>query len=371
MEIGIPKEIRDLETRVGLTPAGVMALVQAGHMVYVERDAGLASGFRDDDYMAAGAQIVFSAAEAYGRADVVAKVTRPTATEHAYFRSGQTIFSFLHLAVASPDLHEALAKHKSTAVAYELVQDDSGRHPVLQPASEIAGRLTPIIAGQLLMGLPSGTGGRGTLLGGLPGVPPAAVVIIGAGVLGQNAARAFVGLGAQVTVLDNDVRQLRRVDELHQGRVTTMFSNEHNLRRAALFADVLIGAVMKPGQRAPLLVTREMVRQMRPGAVIIDLSIDQGGCVATSRPMTLRDPTYVVDGVIHHCVPTLTALVGRTTSYAISNASLPYLLAVANGGIEQALRSQPGLRRGLVMHAGKLVHAETAAALNQKMETTP
>lgn len=368
MEISVPKEVRDLETRVGLTPAGVLALVRAGHTVYVEQNAGRAAGFSDEDYAAAGAQIVFSPAEAYGRADIVAKVTRPTAEEHALFRPGQTIFSFLHLTVASPDLYEALASREITAIAYELIEDEEGERPVLQPASEIAGRLTPVIAGQLLMGLPDLQPGRGILLSGLPGVPPAAIVILGGGVLGQNAARAFAGLGAQVTVLDRDVSKLQQLDERYQGRVTTMFANEHNINRAVQFADVLVGAIMVPGRRTPTLVTREMVRGMRSGSVIIDFSIDQGGCVETSRPTTLRDQMYVVEEVIHHCVPTMTAVVGRTTSYAISNAALPYLLAVAEHGVAETLEREPGLRTGLIVYDGHLVHEETAAALDRSIE---
>lgn len=368
MEFGVPKEVRDLETRVGLTPAGVLALTEAGHTVYVERDAGAAAGFANEDYSSAGARIVFSPAEAYGRADIVAKVTRPAAQEHAHFRNGQTIFSFLHLAVASPDLYQALCKWEITAIAYELIEDEEGERPVLQSASEVAGRMTPIIAGQLLMGAGQRQPGRGILLNGLPGVPPAAVVILGGGVLGINAARAFLGSGAQVTVLDTNLRQLQQVDELFDGRVTTMFSNEHNIRRAVAFADVLVGAVAVPGRRAPVLVSREMVRAMKPGAVIIDFAIDQGGCVATSRPTTLRDPTYVAEGVIHHCVPTLTSVVGRTASYATTNAALPYLLAVAEHGTQNAVEQIPALKSGVVLQRGRLVHEETAAALDKDVE---
>jgi alanine dehydrogenase len=350
MEFGVPKEIRDLETRVGLTPAGVVALTQAGHTVYVERDAGAGAGFSDEDYARTGAQIVFSAAEAYGRADIVAKVTRPAAKEHALFRAGQTIFSFLHLSVASPDLFEALVDREITAVAYELIENEDGVRPVLQPTSYIAGRLTPIIAGQLLTSVQPPVG-RGILIGGLPGVPPAAVVIIGGGVLGASAARAFVGLGAQVTVLESDISKLEKLEEMLDGRITTMISNEYNLKRVAKFADVLIGAVMIPGRRSPILVTREMVRRMRPGSVIIDFAIDQGGCVETSRPKTLR-----------------TAVTGRTTSYAITNAALPYLMAVARHGMVGALEREPALVRGLNLYQGNLVHPEVAAALGREVE---
>lgn len=364
MEFGVPKEVHDLEMRVGLTPAGVHALVQAGHVVYVERGAGTGAGFSDEHYRLSGAQIVYSAAEAYGRADVVAKVTRPAASEHRHFRDGQTIFSFLHLSVSSPDLLEVLTVRDITAVAYETIQKEDGLLPVLVPMSEIAGRMAPTIAGQLLMNI---NGGRGTLLSGLPGVPPAAIVILGGGVLGANATRAFLGLGAQVTVLDNNVRQLQQLDREFSGRVTTMLSNDYNLNRAAEFADVLVGCVLIPGRQAPTLVSREMVRRMRPGSVIIDFSIDQGGCVETSRPTTLRDQIYVEEDVIHFCVPNTTAAVARTTSYAISNAALPYLLAIGKKGLLGAHEESPELIPGINLYQGKLAHPDVANALGRDL----
>jgi len=365
MDFGVPKEIRDLEMRVGLTPAGVLALVQAGHAVYVEQGAGVGAGFSDEHYQRAGAQIVYGPAEAYGRADVVAKVARPTAEEHQLFRHGQTIFSFLHLSVSSPDLLQALSHNEITAVAYETIQEEDGLLPVLVPMSEIAGRLAPIIAGQLIMNI---HGGRGTLLSGLPGVPAAAVVILGAGVLGINAARAFLGLGAQVIVLDRNIRKLQQLDEILGGRVTTMISNEHNLQRAVDFADVLVGCVLISGQRAPILVNREMVRRMRQRSVIIDFSIDQGGCVETSRPTTLRDPTYVEEGIIHFCVPNFTAAVARTTSYAITNAALPYLLAIGEHGLLGKHHHMLALSQGMNLYQGKLANEAVAVALGRNLE---
>lgn len=365
MNFGVPKETRDLEMRVGLTPAGVLALVQAGHTVYVEQDAGAGAGFRDENYRRAGAQVVYTPAEVYGRADVVAKVTRPTAREHALFRLEQTIFSFLHLSVSSPDLLEALADKEITAVAYETIQEENGVLPVLVPMSEIAGRLAPIIAGQLMMNT---HGGRGTLLSGLPGVPQAAVVILGAGVLGINAARAFLGLGAQVIVLDRDVRALQKLDDVFSGRVTTMISNEFNLQRAVDFADVLVGCVLIPGQRAPVLLTRDMVRRMRRRSVLMDFSIDQGGCAETSRPTTLRDQTYIDEGVIHFCVPNFTAAVARTTSYAITNAALPYLLAIGDHGLISHHRHMAALSQGMNLYKGKLSNAAVAGALGRELE---
>ncbi len=363
MEFGVPKEVRDLEMRVGLTPAGALALVQAGHTVYVERRAGAGAGFSDEHYRLAGAQIVYTAAEAYGRADVVAKVTRPAAQEHLLFRHGQTICSFLHLSVSSPDLLEALAEHEITAVAYETIQEEGGLLPVVVPMSEVAGRLAPILAGQLLMNT---QGGRGTLLSGIPGVPPAAIVILGGGVLGFNAARAFLGLGAQVTVLDRDIHKLQRLDDAFNGQVTTMISNEYNLKRATEFADVLVGCVLIPGQRAPVLVSREMVRRMRPGSVILDFSIDQGGCAETSRPTTLRDQTYVDEEVIHFCVPNFTAAVARTSSYALTNAALPYLLAFGEHGLLGALKRAPALIQGINLYQGALAHPAVAGALGRE-----
>ncbi len=370
MEFGVPREIRDLEMRVGLTPPGVLALTEAGHTVYVERDAGLGSGFTDEHYRKAGAQIVYSTAEAYGRADVVAKVARPTAAEHRFFRPGQIICSFLHLRVASPDLLSALSEREITAIAYEDLEEDDGVRPVLYPASEVAGRMAPIIAGNLLrsgQSLP-GQPGLGILLNGLPGVPPAAVVILGAGVLGRNAARAFLGLGAEVTVLGRDIHKLRQVDDQCGGHVTTMLANEFNMKRAVQFADVLVGAVLDTGRRAPILVTREMVRSMRPGSIIIDFAIDEGGCVETSRPTTLRDPVYLAEGVIHHCVPNITSAVARTTSYAITNAALPYLQAIADDGLLAAISRRSALLRGVVLHQGKLTHPDIASALGREVD---
>ncbi len=365
MEFGVPKEVRDLDLRVGLTPAGALALSEAGHTVYVQRSAGAGASFTDEHYRRAGAQIVYSAEEAYGRADVVAKVTRPTAGEHRFFRHGQTIFSFLHLSVSSPDLLEALVAQEITAIAYETILDEDGSRPVLVPMSEIAGRMAPVIAGNLLM---NSNGGRGALLSGIPGVPPAAIVILGSGVLGFNAARAFLGLGAQVTVLDIDVRQLQRVDDAFGGRVTTMIANEFNLKRAADFADVLVGCVLVPGRRAPVLVNREMVRRMRPGSAIIDFSIDQGGCVETSRPTTLRDPTFVEEEVIHFCVPNITAAVARTTSYAITNAALPYLLAIGQHGPLGEHELAYALIQGINVFQGQLAQADVARALGKPLQ---
>lgn len=365
MEFSIPKEVRDLESRVGLTPAGVSSLVRRGHTVYVEKNAGIGAGFSDETYRHSGAQVVYSAAEAYGRADVVVKVTRPTAAEHALFRPSQTIMAFLHMAVASHDFLDALRDREITAIAYEMIERTNGERPILVPMSEVAGRLAPMVAGQLLM---THSGGRGTLLSGIPGVPRGVVAIIGGGVLGANAARAFLNVGAQVVVLDNDIARLQHLDEVLNGRVTTMLSTNYNLDRVTEFADVIVGAVLSPGRRAPVLLTREMIRHMRPGAVFIDFSIDQGGCAETSRPTTLRDQTYIVDGVIHYCVPNLTAAVARTTSYGLTNSLLPYLVAMGEFGILGMLERMPDMASGLNLYQGKLCNRELAQALGKKIE---
>lgn len=365
MDFGIPKEVRDLESRVGLTPAGVSSLTRRGHTVYIEKNAGVAAGFSDDTYRHSGAQVVYSAAEVYGRADVVVKVTRPTAAEHTLFRPGQTLIAFLHMAVASPDFLAALRDSEITAIAGEMIQTPNGEHPILLPMSEVAGRIAPVIAGQLLM---TQNGGRGTLLNGIPGVPRGVVAILGGGVLGSNAARAFLNVGAQVVVLDRDVSRLQRLDESLNGRVTTMVASNYNLVRVTEFADVIVGAVLSPGRRAPLLITREMVQNMRPGAVFLDFSIDQGGCSETSRPTTLRDQTYVVDGIIHHCVPNITAAVARTTSYGLTNSLLPYLLDLGSYGMVSLLDRHSPLTTGINLYQGKLASKEIADALGRKVE---
>lgn len=365
MEFGIPKEIRDLESRVGLTPAGVSSLVRHGHTVYVEKNAGIAAGFSDETYRHSGAHVVYSAAELYGRSDVVVKVTRPTAAEHALFRPGQTIIAFLHLAVASPDFLDALREREITAIACEMIERPTGEHPILVPMSEVAGRLAPVVAGQLLM---TNSGGRGTLLSGIPGVPRGAVAIIGGGALGANAARSFLNMGAQVVVLDRDIARLQHLDEVLNGRVTTMLSTNYNLERVTEFADVIVGAVLTPGRRAPIVLTRAMIQRMRPGAVFLDFSIDQGGCSETSRPTTLRDQTYVVDGVIHHCVPNLTAAVARTTSYGLSNSLLPYLLELGEHGMMGLLERLPYVATGINLYQGKLSSREVAHALGREVE---
>lgn len=349
MNIGIPKEVRADEYRVGLTPPAVDALVRRGVKVFVEHDAGQGAGFPDRAYEVVGAQLVYSADEVYGRADLVVKVARPRQEEYVHFRPQQTIFSFLHLAVASPDLRFALAEQEVTAIAYEMIQADDGTLPVLLPTSELSGRLAPLIAGQML---DSFQGGRGILLSGLPGIAPAAVVILGAGELGRNAAHSFHGLRTEVTILDKNIEALRRIEKEFERHITTMVATPYNIAKAVSFADVLIGAVSIPGERAPIVVTRQMVRKMSPRAAIIDFAIDNGGCIETSRPTTHASPTYMEEGVLHYCVPNVPARVARTASYVLSNAILPYLLRIKEA---DDIMSVPELQRGVNVWQGQAV----------------
>jgi alanine dehydrogenase len=365
MNFGVPKEVRPYEFRVGLTPAAVDALVRSEHEVFIERSAGRDAGFHDNDYEKVGGKIVYSAAEAYGRADIVVKVTRPTEKEYMHFRPGQSIFCFIHLAVSSPDLMESFKENEITAIAYETIQKDDGILPVLMPTSELAGGLAPIIAGQLMESI---NGGKGILLNGIPGTPPAAVVIIGAGILGTFAARSFSRLGAQVTVLDKELKALQRIDNMFGGRISTMISNPFNLTKAVSFADVVVCCAAVPGQRAPILITRSMVQMMSSRSVLIDLSIDNGGCAETSHPTNLVHPTFVKEGIIHYCVPNVPTLVARTASYALSNAHLPYLLEIGRDGIDEAIKNISALRAGVNVYQGKLAHPRVAEELSRKVE---
>ncbi len=359
MNIGIPKERRDLEQRVGLTPYGVELLARAGHACYIEKEAGLGAGFTDYHYERAGGRIVYSGEEVYGRADMVLKAVRPTAEELDGLREGQILCGFLHLAAARRETVQTLLDKKITAVAYETIEEDDGTLPVLRTMSEVAGRMAPQLAATFLQ---SDHGGRGVLLSGVPGVPAARVAILGAGVLGINAARTFVGLGADVFILDHNLEKLRQIDRLFKGQVATMIAYSFNIARVARFAEVLIGAVLMPGARAPVIVTREMVRSMKRGAVVMDFSIDQGGCVETSRLTTLRDPVFIEEGVVHFCVPNVPGAVPRTATHAFNNAVWPYIRCVAEVGPEEALEELPGLAGGVATREGKIVNEPLAAA---------
>lgn len=362
MLIGVPKEIKINEKRVGLTPAGVDAMVKNGHQVRVEAGAGNGSGFTDEDYAKAGAIIVPEAHEAW-QADLVMKVKEPLAEEYRYFRENMIIFTYLHLA-AEPDLTRALLDNKVTAVAYETIQLDNGALPLLMPMSETAGRLSIQIGAHYLENV---HGGKGVLLGGLPGVPPAEVVIIGGGIVGKNAARMALGAGASVTILDINPERLRQLDDLFGGRVKTLISNSYHISEAVKKADLLVGAVLVPGARAPKLVTEEMVRSMQPGSVIVDVAIDQGGSIETiDKGTTLANPTFEKYGVIHYAVTNIPGSVARTSTIALNNVTLPYALMLANKGCEAAALENEPLRKGINTMGGYVTYK--AVAESHKLE---
>jgi alanine dehydrogenase len=359
--IGVPKEIKTGEQRVALTPAGVHALVAHGHQVLIEPGAGTGSGFRDDEYAKEGASL--KAVDAvWAEADMILKVKEPIRVEYPRMRAQQILFTYLHLA-AVPDLTRALQQSGTIAIAYETVQRADGSLPLLTPMSEVAGRLA-VQEGAYHLG--KAHGGRGILLSGVPGVPPGNVVILGAGAAGLNAAKTAVGLGADVSILDVNVDRLRHVDDLFRGQVVTIMSNSFNIEQASRRADLLIGAVLLAGARAPVLITKEMVSQMKEGAVIVDIAVDQGGCVATIHPTTLLDPVYLVGGVVHYGVANMPALVPRTSTFALTNATLPYVLALADRGLAAAVRRDPALAKGVNVWRGRLVHPAVAHALGER-----
>ncbi len=350
MIIGIPKERRPNEFRVGLSPAGVQLLTERGHSCFVEDQAGRGAGFRNEEYEKAGAKIAFSAEEVFGRADLLLKLARPMKDEIEWLRPNSAVAAFLHLASAHQDKLDILSEKDIYTVAYEQIQKEDGSRPVLRPLSQIGGIMAAQTSARLLQ---NKWGGRGILLGMIPGVPPAEIVILGAGVAGTYAARAFLGLGAHVTVLDNDMHALQKISEDLSG-VVTMVSTPHNIKRATSYADVVIGAVLVPGQRCPILVTREMVRAMKPRSVILDLSIDQGGCTETSRPTTHDNPVYVEEEVTHYCVPNVSGVVARTATHAFVNAAVPYLIELAGLGIEDAIKSNAALKAATILHGKKV-----------------
>ena len=354
MIIGIPRSRSVDEFRVGLPPRAVQNLTEQGSQVMVERHAGLGSGFPDDQYEAAGARIVHSNEEVYGRSDLVVKVNKPEREEYNLIRKGQTIMSFLHLAVADPDLVDLLLAKECTAIDLACVQDDQGGLPVLRPLSQIAGRMVAQIAARYLQ---TDHGGLGILLGGAPAVPPAEVVVIGAGRVGRNAVRACVGAGARVTLLDNDHDRITEIDWTFPGQVTTFRATEAALRKVLAYADVVVGAVLIPGTRTPHLVTKEMIGMLRKKSLIIDISVDQGGCFETSRPTRLSDPTYVIDGITHYCVPNLASLVARSATYAMANVTLPYIQTLSSEGLGTALSTHSALFRGVVTMSGEITHS--------------
>ena len=359
MIIGIPKEIKNHEYRVGMTPAGVRELVTIGHSVLVQKNAGTAIGLTDQHYSAAGAHIIDTAAQVFAKAQLIIKVKEPQPNECKMLKPGQIIFTYLHLA-PDPEQTKLLLASDAIAIAYETVTDSHGTLPLLAPMSEVAGRMA-IQAGAHC--LEKAQGGMGTLLGGVPGVAPANVMIIGGGVVGINAARMALGLGANVTILDRSLPRLRELDAQYGPALKTLYSNTQTLEASLLEADLVIGAVLIPGAAAPKLVTWEHLKMMKKGAVLVDVAIDQGGCFASSYATTHQDPTYIEEDIVHYCVANMPGAVARTATFALTNATLPYILNLANKGLQTALREDPHLRNGLNIHRGKVTLAAVAQSL--------
>jgi alanine dehydrogenase len=362
MVVGVPKEIKNGEKRVALTPAGVRAFREHGHTVLVETSAGAESRISDADFRRAGAQVVSSAKSLYSRAELVLKVKEPLSPEYGLLRPRQILFTYLHLA-SSRDLLQALLRSEAIAIGYETVQTDDGQLPLLLPMSEIAGKMSIQIGAHLLEAM---NGGRGTLLGGVPGVPPAEVVILGCGTVGTNAAKVAAGMGAHVTILDINHDRLKYLDDVLGANVITVYANAYSIERSATYADLLVGAVLVAGARAPKLLTREMVKKMKPGSVIVDVAVDQGGCVETIRPTSYSRPTYVLHDVLHYAVPNIPAAVPRTATHALTNATLPWALEIADKGLPEALRTSPALGRGVNAAEGQIIHPAVAAAFHMR-----
>jgi alanine dehydrogenase len=359
MKVAIPKEIKNNEFRVAITPAGVHDLVANGHEVVVETGAGLGSSIPDAEYSAAGATIAKNAADTWAAADMLLKVKEPITEEYGHFRDDLLLFAYLHLA-AEPELTAALVESKVTAIAYETVQLPSRALPLLAPMSEVAGRLAPIVGANAML---KPNGGPGLLVPGVPGTYPAKVVVLGGGVAGTNAVSVSVGLGADVTVLDTNLQRLKELDDLYAGRIRTIASNGFEIERAVLSADLVIGSVLVPGAKAPKLVSNELVSRMRPGSVLVDIAVDQGGCFADSHPTTHADPTFTVHGSLFYCVANMPGAVPNTSTYALTNATMPYVRALANQGWHSALASNAALALGLNTHDGHVVNEPVATAL--------
>ncbi len=365
MLIGVPKEIKPNEKRVALTPGGVEMLRQHGHEVIVETNCGIGSGFTNDDYIAAGAKIIDTAADVFGQADMIMKVKEPIAPEYPLIRKGQTLFTYFHFA-ASRELTEAMVKSGATCVAYETVQKNDGSLPLLIPMSEVAGRMAPQEGAKYLE---HPMGGRGVLLGGVPGTKPANVIVLGGGVVGTNAAKIAAGFGARVTIFDNNLYRLRYLDDVMPKNIITQMSTKANIREAVKEADLVIGGVLIVGAKAPHLVTRDMLKTMKEGSVIVDVSVDQGGCVETCKPTTHENPTYVVDGIVHYGVANMPGAVPYTSTIALTNATLPYAVQLANHGWKDACKASKELELGLNVVDGKIVYDAVAEAFG--MEYTP
>jgi alanine dehydrogenase len=361
MIIGVPKEIKDHETRVGLVPSGVAALVEHGHTVLVEKQAGEASSLHDDEYVAAGATLLDKASKVWSGAELIVKVKEPQPAEYPYFRAGLTLFTYLHLAPL-PGLTEELVKSGVNGVAYETIVEHDGSLPLLTPMSEVAGRLAVQVGAQYLE---RPMGGRGILLGGVPGVAPANVAVLGGGVVGTNAAKIALGMGAHVTIIDKNLNRLRELDDIFNGMVVTLASNTYTIAETLRLSDLVIGGVLIPGAAAPKLVRREMISKMRRGAVVVDVAIDQGGCFETSKATTHTDPIYFVDNVLHYCVSNMPAAVPHTSTFALTNATFPYLQELANKGLEKACLAHPGLAAGVNTYRGQITYAAVAESQNR------
>ena len=364
MKVGLPKEIKDNEYRVGLTPAGVQALAHAGHEVYVQKTAGEGSGFTDDQYVKAGGQLLDTADDVWKTGDMIVKVKEPIAPEYPRMRENQLLFTYLHLAPEF-ELTKQMMERKVTGVAYETITDKQGRLPLLTPMSEVAGRMSVQVGATYLEKM---NGGRGILLGGVPGVPAANVVIIGGGIVGTEAAKMAVGLGAKVTIIDRNLDRLRQLDDIFLSKVQTLASSRYAIEEAISHADLVIGAVLVVGAAAPKLVTRDMLKLVPNGAVLVDVAVDQGGCFETTHATTHSNPTYYEEGVLHYCVANMPGAVPRTSTFALTNATLPYALDLANKGFEQAIKDDHGLREGVNTYAGKLTYE--AVATSQNLEYT-
>jgi alanine dehydrogenase len=351
MIIGVPKEVKDHEARVGLLPSGVHALVEDGHRVLIQTGAGRASSLADQEYADAGAVIVPTAAQVWQESDLVVKVKEPQPSEYPLLRPNLILFTYLHLAPL-PELTQKLLDAQVSAVAYETIREGDGSLPLLTPMSEVAGRMAVQVGAQYLE---APSGGRGILLGGVPGVAPANVTIVGGGVVGHQAAKVAVGMGAHVTIIDRNLERLRQLDDIYSSQIVTLASNMHTIRESVRQADLVVGAVLIPGAAAPKLVRRDMISSMRTGSVVVDVAIDQGGCFETSHPTTHTDPVYIVDGVVHYCVSNMPAAVPHTSTFALNNATFPYLLELANGGLEAACRRNRALAEGLNTYKGHVM----------------
>jgi len=362
MLIGCPKEIKPQEYRVGLTPNAVKEIILNGHKVLIEKDAGAGSGFSDQLYEEAGAKILQSAEEIFSQSEMIVKVKEPQRIERKMLKESQLLFTYLHLA-PDPDQTHDLLESKCTAIAYETVTDDQGGLPLLAPMSEVAGRLAPQVGAWTLQ---KANGGRGILLGGVPGVEPARVTIIGGGVVGTNAAKVALGMGADVTVLERSITRMRQLDDIFHGNVKTIFANAGSTAEQLITSDLLIGAVLVPGATAPMLVSRSQLSSMKPGAAIVDVAIDQGGCFETSKATTHEDPIYDVDGIIHYCVANMPGAVARTSTIALGNATMPFILSLANKGWRNACKENDHLLNGLNVHLGNITYKAVAEALDLK-----